>query len=237
MSEIQPSVTWSGNVWIISSILLPTLTFAISYPLAAWEGRIPTRGGAYFPSDSINEWPDRVIGTFGLGFTAWSLFHLFYYHYLFLSQMLPKWRMTTRGLLYLGELCAIFVFGVGAIQTGKSPFWHSLCAYGAFIGLNIYVSISTWLIDGVIDQKYPNYTRGKIRILSAIGSPVMFFLHLSPLTYGFTCSLAEIGLLVCFLVWVASQYNVWGKAHIVYETRCTDLDESTISSIFKQKSP
>jgi len=134
-----------------------------------------------------------------------------------MNERLPEWRKTTFALLLLGELCAICVFGVGAIQTGICPFWHSVCAYIAFGGVNIYIGISTWLIDRLIRQKCHNYKRGIFRLLSAIGSPIMFFLHLGPLTRGFTSSLAEIGLLACFLLWIASQYNVWGRVYIVYE--------------------
>jgi hypothetical protein len=55
MAEIHPILTWSANFWVLSSVLSPILTFAISYPLAAAEGNVPKRGGAYYPSDSINE--------------------------------------------------------------------------------------------------------------------------------------------------------------------------------------
>jgi len=218
MTEISTPEKWSANFWVLSSVLSPIVTFGISYPLAISEGNVPKRGGAYFPSDSINEWPDRVIGTFGLGFSAWCLSHLFYYHYLFLNKRLPEWKKTTFVLLLLGEFCTVMVFGVGAIQTGISPFWHSFCAYNAFGGFNIYIAISTWLIDGLIQQKCQDYRRGVVRILSAIGGPIMLFLHLGPLTRGFTSSLAEIGLLACFLLFIASQYNVWGRVYIVYKS-------------------
>jgi len=218
MSQIHYSRTWSANFWIVSSVISPILTFAISYPLAASEGNVPKRGGAYYPSDSIDEWPDRAVGIFGLGFSAWCLSHLFYYHYLFLSERLPEWEKTTFALLLLGELCSVFVFGVGAIQTGICPFWHSFCAYNSFGGLNIYIAISTWLIDSRIHGKFPTYRRGLLRICSAVSSPIMFILHMSPLTRGFSSSLAEIGLLVSFLLWVASQYNVWGSVYIGYDS-------------------
>lgn len=217
MSEIHHFTSWSANCWVVSSVICPILTFAISYPLAASEGNIPKRGGAYFPSDSINEWPDRAIGTFGLGISAWCLSHLFYYHYLFLSERLPTWKKTNFAHLLWGELCTVFVFGVGAIQTGISPFWHSFCAYNAFIGLNIYIAISTWLMDSFIQHQDQKYRRGMLRVCSAVSSPIMFTLHMSPLTRGFSSSLAEIGLLASFLLWVASQYNVWGRVYIAYD--------------------
>jgi len=44
----------------------------------------------------------------------------------------------------------------------------------------------------------------------------MLFLHLSPLTRGLSSSLAEIGLLMCFLLWIASQYNAWGNVYPTY---------------------
>jgi len=216
MREGHPLITWSANYWVVSSALLPALTFGISYPLAYSEGNLPRRGGAFFPSDSINEWPDRAIGTFGLGLTAWCLSHLFYYHYLFLCEMIPDYRKSTFALLGLGELCAFFVFGIGAIQTGICPFWHSFCAYNSFIGINIYINISTWFMDRLVRQKDLTYRRGNLRIFSAIGGPIMFFLHLSPLTRGSSSSLAEIGLLACFLLWIVSQFNVWGKVYLTY---------------------
>jgi len=55
MQEHHPFVAWSANIWIISSVITPIITFAISYPVAAVQGNVPKRGGAYFPSDSINE--------------------------------------------------------------------------------------------------------------------------------------------------------------------------------------
>jgi len=235
MSEIHHFTSWSANCWVVSSVICPILTFAISYPLAASEGNIPKRGGAYFPSDSINEWPDRAIGTFGLGFSAWCLSHLFYYHYLFLSERLPKWKKTIFALLLLGELCAVFVFGVGAIQTGICPFWHSFCAYNSFIGLNIYIAISTWLMDSKICRKCQTYRRGLLRICSAVSSPIMLILHLSPLTRGFSSSLAEIGLLTSFLLWVASQYNVWGRVYIAYDSSIKCSGDLTMSEYISSK--
>jgi len=78
-------------------------------------------------------------------------------------------------------------------------------------------------MDTLIHHKSQNYRRGIFRLLSAIGCPIMFFLHAGPITRGFTSSLAEIGMLACFLLWIASQYNVWGKVYIVYEgsTKCS----------------
>jgi len=111
----------------------------------------------------------------------------------------------------------VFVFGVGAIQTGISPFWHSLCAYGTFIGINIYISISTWIMDTLVQQKDLSYRRGYLRIVSSVGGPLMFCVHITPLTRGFSSSLAEIGLLICFLLWVASQYGAWGNIYLTYD--------------------
>jgi len=235
MSQIHHSRMWSANFWVVSSVILPVLTFAISYPLAASEGHVPKRGGAYYPSDSIDEWPDRVVGIFGLGFSAWCLSHLFYYHYLFISERLPEWEKTTFALLLLGELCSVFVFGVGAIQTGICPFWHSFCAYNAFIGLTIYISISTWLMDSYINRRYETYRRGLLRICSAVCSPIMLLLHLTPMTRGFSSSLAEIGLLASFLLWVASQYNVWGRVCIIYDSSLDWSLDLTTSEYFSSK--
>jgi len=210
------SVTFSANSWIIYFLVALLLTFTTSYILAISEGNLPKRGGSYFPSDSIDAWPDRVIGTFGLGFTSWCLGHIFFYHYLFLRERLSNESKTTLSLLILGELCAVFVFGIGAVQTGKSPFWHSFFAYNTFVGINLYIGISTWWLDRLIQQKDENYRRGPLRIICAIGSPTMFIFHMSSLTEAIWSSLAEIAMLVFFCLWIASQYNVWGKVYIVY---------------------
>jgi len=127
------------------------------------------------------------------------------------------------------------VFGVGAIQTGICPFWHSFCAYNAFGGVNLYIAISTWVMDGLIHQKYQTYQRGTLRICSAISSPIMFFLHLSPLTRGFSSSLAEIGLLASFLLWVASQYNVWGRVYIAYDGSLKSSVDPSLSKVISSK--
>jgi len=235
MSANQHFGTWSANFWVISSVISPILTFAISYPLAAYEGNVPKRGGAYYPSDSIDEWPDRVIGIFGLGFSAWCLSHFFYYHYLFLSERLPEWKKTNFGLLFLGELCAVFVFGVGAIQTGICPFWHSFCAYNSFGGLTIYTGISTWLMDTHIHRKFQAYRRGMLRVCATASSPIWFILHMSPLTTGLSSSLAEIGLLASFLLWVLSQYNVLGRAYITYNSSPMCSVDSSISEYISSK--
>jgi len=210
------SLTFSSNSWIIFFLVTLLLTFTISYILAVAEGNLPKRGGSYFPSDSIDEWPDRVIGTFGLGFTSWCLGHIFFYHYLFLSERLPNESKITLFLLILGEVCAVFVFGIGAVQTGVCPFWHSFFAYNAFGGLNLYIATSTWWLDRLIQKKDPNYSKGPLRIISAIGSPTMFILHMSSLTEELWSSLAEIAMLVFFCLWILSQYNVWGKVYLVY---------------------
>jgi len=62
----------------------------------------------------------------------------------------------------------------------------------------------------------------------------MLYLHLSPLTHGFWSSMAEIGLLACFLLWIASQYNAWGRVHIAYVSSPDDLVEFPYSSKYKQ---
>jgi hypothetical protein len=89
-------------------------------------------------------------------------------------------------------------------------------------------------MDGLIRQKYPNYRRGVLRILSTIGGLVMLYLHLSPITRGFWSSMAEIGLLACFLLWIVSQYNAWGRVHIAYVTSPDDLEEFSFSSKYKK---
>jgi len=89
-------------------------------------------------------------------------------------------------------------------------------------------------MDGLIRQKYPDYNRGVLRILSTIGGPVMLYLHLSPITHGFWSSMAEIGLLACFLLWIVSQYNAWGRVHIAYVTSPDDLVEFSCSRNYKQ---
>jgi len=54
----------------------------------------------------------------------------------------------------------------------------------------------------------------------------MFFLHLSPLTKGFWSSMAEIGLLTCFLLWIVSNYNVWGHLYLCYDDKPESLKSS-----------
>jgi len=160
MPERFRIIIWSANFWVISSVVSPLITFGISYPLAFVEGNIPKRGGAAYPSDSIDQWPDRAVGTFGLGFSAWCLSHLFYYHWLFLNLRLPEWRRSSLAMLTLGELGSLFVFGIGAIQTGICPFWHSIFAYSSFVGFNIYIGISTLFMDRLIQKKDLSYRRG-----------------------------------------------------------------------------
>jgi len=58
----------------------------------------------------------------------------------------------------------------------------------------------------------------------------MFFLHLSPLTRGFWSSMAEIGLLTCFLLWIVSNYNVWGHLYIYYDDKLESLKYSMTNS-------
>jgi len=58
----------------------------------------------------------------------------------------------------------------------------------------------------------------------------MFFLHLSPLTRGFWSSMAEIGLLTCFLLWIVSNYNVWGHLYISYDEKAESLKYSMTNS-------
>jgi len=62
----------------------------------------------------------------------------------------------------------------------------------------------------------------------------MLYLHLSPITHGFWSSMAEIGLLACFLLWMVSQYNVWGRVHLGYVTSPDDLVEFSCSRNYKQ---
>jgi len=71
-------------------------------------------------------------------------------------------------------------------------------------------------MDTLIQQKYQSYSRGPLRICSAIGSPIMFILHMSSLTKQIWSSLAEICMLIFFCLWIASQYNVLGKIYILY---------------------
>jgi len=89
-------------------------------------------------------------------------------------------------------------------------------------------------MDGLIRQKYPDYNRGVLRILSTIGGPVMLYLHLSPITHGFWSSMAEIGLLACFLLWIVSQYNAWGRVHIAYVTSPDDVVEFSVTRNYKE---
>jgi len=209
-------VSWSANFWVVSSVVTPVLTFGVSYPLAIVEGNIPKRGGAAFPSDSIDQWPDRAIGTFGLGLSAWCLSHFFYCHFLFLSVKLPAWKRSSLALLILGEVGSLFVFGIGAIQSGICPFWHSFFAYNSFVVFNIYVLISTLFMDRLIKKKDLSYRRGWLRFCSSIGGPTMFIIHIFPGVHGIYASLAEIGLLLCFFCWLATQYNVFDKIYITY---------------------
>jgi len=209
-------VSWSANFWVVGSVVTPVLTFGVSYPLAIVEGNIPKPGGAAFPSDSIDQWPDRAIGTFGLGFSAWCLSHFFYCHYLFLSVRLPEWKRSSLALLILGEVGSLFVFGIGAIQSGICPFWHSFFAYNSFVVFNIYVLISTLFMDRLIKKKDLSYRRGWLRFCSSIGGPTMFIIHIFPGVHGIYASLAEIGLLLCFFCWLATQYNVFDKIYITY---------------------
>jgi len=58
----------------------------------------------------------------------------------------------------------------------------------------------------------------------------MFFLHLSPLTRGFWSSMAEIGLLACFLLWIVSNYNVWGHLYLCYDDKPESLKYSVTNS-------
>jgi len=208
-------VSWSANFWVVSSLVTPVLTFGVSYPLAISEGNLPKRGAA-FPSDSIDQWPDRAIGTFGLGFSAWCLSHFFYCHYLFLSVKLPEWKRSSFAMLVLGEAGSFFVFGIGAIQSGICPFWHSFVAYNSFVIFNIYVVISTLFMDRLINKKDLSYRRGWLRYCSSIGGPIMFIILICPGVRGFYLSLVEIGLLLCFFCWLATQYNVIDKIYITY---------------------
>jgi len=89
-------------------------------------------------------------------------------------------------------------------------------------------------MDGLIQQYYPEYRRGMLRILSTIGGPVLLYLHVSPLTHGLWSSMAEIGLLACFLLWIVSQYNAWGRVHIAYVASPDDLVEISFSRNYKQ---
>jgi len=73
-------------------------------------------------------------------------------------------------------------------------------------------------MDSYIHRRYETYRRGLLRVCSAVSSPIMLLLHLTPMTRGFSSSLAEIGLLASFLLWVASQYNVWGRVCIIYDS-------------------
>jgi len=216
MTEEFIVVRGSANFWVISSVVTPILTFGISYPLAIFEGNIPKPRGTAYPSDSIDEWPDRAIGTFGLGFSAWCLSHFFYCHWLFLSVRLPEWRRSSLALLILGEIGSFFVFGIGAIQTGISPFWHSFFAYNTFALFNIYVGISTLFMDRLIEKKDLSYQRGWLRFCSGIGGPIMFIILIFPGVHGIYSSLAEIGLLLCFFCWIATHYNVLGRIYITY---------------------
>jgi len=44
----------------------------------------------------------------------------------------------------------------------------------------------------------------------------MFILYLSSMTPEAWSSLSEICMLISFCLWIASQYNVWGKVYVVY---------------------
>jgi len=235
MSAVHNFTTCSANCWIIGSVLCPILTLVISYSLALSEGNFPSHAVVYFPLDTMNEWPNRAIGTFGLGLSAWCMSHLFYYHFLFLSERLPMWRLTTFALLLLGEVCTVFVLGAGVIGPGVCPFLHSLCTYNSFIGFNIYIAISTWLMDTLITRKYEIYSRGLLRTFSAVVCPIMFILFLTPNTGAVSKSLAEIGLFVSSLLWVASQYNVWGRVYVAYDSSLMGMSDFAISEYIISK--
>jgi len=73
-------------------------------------------------------------------------------------------------------------------------------------------------MDQVIQKNDPSYRRGSLRVCSTIGGQTLFTLFVIPGSYTrLYKSLCELGLLMCFLIWIATQYNVWGSADITYD--------------------
>jgi len=193
-------ITWSPNVAFLLGGGVLVLTFAFTYPISILRDGIVSSSN-FFLSDSIAKPPESQIGSFGLGISAFFVYHAVMFRYLHTRLLFEQYleqdsqtkpMLSRKGVVgrrrvervnywtwCLGVLCTIFGFGIGCFQVTCWTYVHYTCAIGMFAGFTIYALIHTFYIDRKLRTYVPHYTIPVVREVCSILSPLLmvgFFL-------------------------------------------------------------
>jgi hypothetical protein len=182
-------ITWSPDAAFLLGGAVLVVTFAFAYPISLKKDGIVS-SSAFFLSDSIAKPPESQIGSFGLGISAFFVYHAILFRYLhtkLLFNQSPELNCQTVPMLprkgaigrtrvervnywtwYLGVLCTIFGFGIGCFQVTCWTYVHYTCAIGMFVGFINYALIHTFYIDRKLRTQVPGYTIPVIREVCCI---------------------------------------------------------------------
>jgi len=190
-------INWSPDAVFLLGGGVLVVTFAITYPISIIKDGVVSSSN-FFLSDSIAQPPESQIGSFGLGISAFFVYHAVSFRYLHTkllfkqsseqnsqtAPLLPRkdgkdgtGRTTVEQVNYwtwcLGVLCTIFGFGIGCFQVTNWAYVHYTCAIGMFFGFTIYALIHTFYIDRKLRVLVPGYTIPVMREASSILSPLL----------------------------------------------------------------
>jgi len=187
-------ITWSPDAAFLLAGGVLIVTFAFTYPISILRDGVVSSSNFYL-SESIAKPPESQIGSFGLGISAFFVYHAIKFRYLHTkllwaehieqdsetTPMLLRKRVVRRTRFErvnywtwcLGVLCTVFGFGIGCFQVSSWTYVHYICAIGMFLGFTIYALIHTFYIDRKLSRKIPCYTIPVIRVVSSILSPLL----------------------------------------------------------------
>lgn len=120
---------------------------------------------------------------------------------------------------------------------------HYTCAIGMFLGFTIYALINTFYIDSKLKETFPEYPIPISRKLSSLLNPVLMFgfcvfdrtghFMNTAIPREALGSIFEIGLVLCFAIWIASLKGSTGGIKFKFEPSISPTLKLSRMSDFK----